>query len=82
MPPLFEVVTPTATAGARRLTTAANVRAMIGSPAGDDAKLKVIVGRVSARAAGYCKLARDATGMVPTFGTKSLRATFYLIPRM
>lgn len=75
-PPLFEVVTPTASAALRRLTTAANVRAMIGSPAGDDTKLESIIDRVSGDAATFCKLARDVAGALPTFGSEALRATW------
>ena len=77
MRPLFEVVTPTATAATRRLTTAAKVRAMIGSLAGDDSKLEAIIDRVSARATKHCKLAIDPVGTVPSFGAEALRATFY-----
>jgi len=75
-PPLFEVVTPTASAALRRLTTAAKVRAMIGSPSGDDTKLESIIDRVSGDAATYCKLARGVAGDLITFGSEALRATW------
>lgn len=73
---LFEVVTPAATAAARRLTTAAAVRAVIGSPVGDDALLDKMIDRVSAAAATYCNLAQDAIGTPPTFGRETCRATW------
>lgn len=77
MRPLFEVVTPTANAAARRLTTAEKVRTTIGSPAGDDTLLESIIDRVSARAAQHCKLAQDPVGTPLTFGAESLRATYF-----
>ena len=77
MEPLFEVVVPTTTAASRRLTTAANVRSIIGSPTGDDTKIETIIDRVSAAAAKYCQLARDAAGAEPTFGSETVRATWY-----
>jgi hypothetical protein len=73
---LFEVVTPTASPAARRLTTAANVRAVIGSPIGDDSLLEQMIDRVSAAAAKYCNLAQDAIGTPPTFGRETCRATW------
>lgn len=77
MRPLFEVVTATANAAARRLTTAEKVRTMIGSPSGDDTKLESIIDRVSARAAEHCKLAQDPAGTPRSFGAETLRATFF-----
>lgn len=79
MRPLFEVVTPTANAAARRLTTAEKVRLMIGSPSGHDTLIESIIDRVSARAAQHCKLAQDATGALPTFGAETLRATYFKV---
>lgn len=74
---LFEVVTPAADAAARRLTTAANVRTMIGSPSTDDTLIDKLADRVSALIAGtYCGLARDAAGTPPTFGLESCKATW------
>jgi len=74
--PVFEVVTPTASAAARRLTTAAIAREMIGSPSGDDTKLESIIDRISAKAARHCKLAVDVAGALPTFGSETVRATW------
>ncbi|MDP2377780.1 hypothetical protein [Reyranella sp.] len=75
-PALFEVVTP-ATAGAnRRLITAATVRGLIGSPAGDDAVLEGIIDRASSLIADECKLATDLVGTPPSFGAETVRATF------
>lgn len=76
--PLFEVVTPAANAAARRLTTAARVRAVLRvTTTSDDALIESIIDRASAMAAGYCRLARDQLGAVPTFGSETLRATWY-----
>ena len=58
--PLFEVTEPAADAAARRLTTAAKVRALIGSPAGDDTKIETLIDGISAECAAYCRLARPA----------------------
>jgi len=75
--PLFEVTTPAANAAARRLTTAAKVRALIGSPTGDDAKIDSLIDGVSAECAAYCKLARPANmASPPTFGQEVVRATW------
>lgn len=74
---LFEVVTPVATVALRRLTSAANVRAVLfESDTADDTLIGTIIDRVSARFAWYCGLARDAAGTPPTFGRETLRATF------
>lgn len=75
---LVETVTPAAAGDARRLTTAANVRAVIGSPAGDDGLLETLIDRISASAARYCNLAADAIGGIPTFGSEVLRATWFV----
>lgn len=74
--PLFEVTVAAAAGDARRLTTAANVREMIGSPSGDDALLTKLIDRAGALMAGYCDLARDAGGTLPTFGVETCRATW------
>lgn len=74
--PLFEVVTPAADEAARALTTAANVRTIIGSLAGDDAVLTVLINRASAEMAKCAKLARDTIGTPPTFGAEACRATW------
>jgi hypothetical protein len=74
--PLFEIVTAAADAAARRLTTAANVRAMIGSPDSDDALIEKIADRATALIVAYCGLARDAAGTPPTFGLESCKATW------
>lgn len=75
--PLFEVTTPAADAAARRLTTAAKVRALVGSPAGDDPKLETLIDGVSAECAAYCGLARSANmASPPTFGQEVVKATW------
>lgn len=75
--PLFEVTTPAADAAARRLTTAAKVRALIGSPAGDDTKIETLIDGISAECATYCGLARPADmASPPTFGEEVVRATW------
>lgn len=75
--PLFEVTTPASDAAARRLTTAAKVRALIGSPAGDDTKIETLIDGVSAECATFCKLARPADmSSPPTFGEEVVRATW------
>lgn len=76
-PDLLETVTPADAGAARRLTTAAKVRDMIGSPAGDDTLLETIIDRISADAARYCNLAADVAGGFPTFGAETLRVTWY-----
>lgn len=75
--PLFEVTTPAADAAARRLTTAAKVRALIGSPDGDDTKIETLIDGVSAECATYCNLARPADmASPPTFGEEVVKATW------
>lgn len=75
--PLFEVTTPAANAAARRLTTATKVRALIGSPAGDDTKIETLIDGVSAECAAYCGLARPANmASPPTFGQEVVKATW------
>ncbi|MCF8533040.1 MAG: hypothetical protein K9G48_08560 [Reyranella sp.] len=66
-----------ATAGAnRRLVTAATVRALIGSPAGDDTTIEGIIDRACSLIAGACHLARGLEGTPPNFGAESVRATW------
>lgn len=73
----FEVTTPAADAGSRRLTTAARVRALIGSPPTDDAKLESIIDGISAECARHCKLARPFNmASPPTFGQEVVKATW------
>lgn len=75
--PAFEVTTPAASAAARRLTTAAKVRALIASPSGDDTKIETLIDGVSAECAAFCGLARPANmGSVPTFGQEVVKATW------
>lgn len=75
--PRFEVTTPAADAAARRLTTAAKVRALIGSPPSDDAKLDSIIDGISAECARYCRLARPFNmASPPTFGQEVVKATW------
>jgi hypothetical protein len=73
--PLFEVVT-SANANARALTTADNVRALIGSPTADDALITTLIDRASANMARYCRLASDTTGAMPTFALEACKATW------
>lgn len=76
--PLFEVTSAAATAAARRLTTAAKVQAVALAGATTDTTLiESMIDRVSALAAGYCGLARDAIGTFPTFGRETCRATWW-----
>lgn len=78
--PLFEVTEPAADAAARRLTTAAKVRALIGSPAGDDTKIETLIDGISAECAAYCRLARPADmASPPTFGEETVKATWLSI---
>jgi hypothetical protein len=75
--PLFEVTTAAADAASRRLTTAAKVRALIGSPAGDDSKIETLIDGVSADCASFCGLARPANmASPPTFGEEVVKATW------
>ncbi len=74
--PRFEVTTPEDAAASRRLVTAAEVRAIIASPAGDDATLEVFIDAVSAGGAKYCGLAADIAGTIPTFASEIVRATW------
>ncbi len=75
--PLFEVTTPAANADARKLTTAARVRGVIGSPAGDDTKIGTLIDFVSAECARYCRLAAPANNATPpTFGQEVVKATW------
>ena len=71
--PLFEVVTA---ATEHKLTSAANVRSVIGSPSGDDTLIGTMIDRASALAARYCRLADDGSHR-PTFASEALRATWY-----
>lgn len=75
-PPIFETVTAAANPAARRLTTAAKVQELLGIGATDTTIIEGIIDRVSASAAGFCRLARDVSGVVPTFGGEQLRATW------
>ena len=75
--PVFTVTTPAANAAARRLTTAAKVQAVLfGGATTDTALLEALIDRVSAAAATYCNLARDANGTPLTFGREVCRATW------
>ncbi len=74
---LLEMVTPVATDAARRLTSAATVRGLIGSPAGDDSVLNSLIDWASQAMVDYCSLARPATGERATFAVETLRATWY-----
>lgn len=74
--PLFEVVTAETDVAKRRLVTAAEVRAVIGSPVGDDSKLETFIDAFSAKGAEHCDLAADAIGTFPTFARETVRATW------
>lgn len=73
--PLFEVVTPAATAAARRLTTAAYVAATMSAPPAN-ASLEVYIDEVSAKASQFCGLASDGINP-PTFARETVRGTWY-----
>lgn len=76
--PVLEVTLAAADAAARRLTTAAKVKAALRKTGStDDTLIESIIDRISAAAAGFCGLARAATGAVPTFGAETLRATWF-----
>ncbi len=75
--PVFAVVTPAASAAARRLTTAAKVQAVALDGAGTDtALIEALIDRASAAAASYCNLKRDASDSPATFGRETCRATW------
>lgn len=75
--PLFEVTTPAANADARKLTTAARVRGIIGSPSADDTKIGTLIDFVSADCARYCRLAAPVdNASPPTFGQEVVKATW------
>jgi len=74
--PLFEVVTPTANAAGRRLTTAAKVQAALRLGAVDTTLIESIVDAVSGECVRFCNLARAVAGSVPTFGQEVVRATW------
>lgn len=75
--PLFEVTTPADDADARKLTTAARVRGIIGSPAGDDTMIGTLIDFVSAECARYCRLAVPVDNATPpTFGSEVVKATW------
>lgn len=81
-PDRLETVTAAAAGDARRLTTKAKVKALLGlSGTGDDALLDDLIDRVSADCASYCNLAADGAGGFPTFGAETLRATWYNLDR-
>lgn len=77
---IFEVVTATTDNAARALTTAARVRAMIGSPAGSDADITTLIDRATAMMVKRCRLARDRE-KPPTFGKEQVRATWMASPK-
>ena len=75
---LFEVITPVATAAARRLTTVAAVTAIMEEgdvPANAEVEDHILT--VSDKLAEAAGLAKDAAGHIPTFASETLRATFY-----
>ena len=75
--PRVRVTVPVANAAARRLTSAANVNAVLGQGSTvDQALLESAIDRVSAQCAEYCNLAKDIAGALPTFGAETLEATW------
>lgn len=77
--PRIRVTSAAASAAARRLTTAANVRAALKqSDTTDDTLIESIIDRVSADCVAYCNLARDIAGGVPTFGQETIEATWLM----
>lgn len=74
--PLLEIVTPAASGSARRLTTAAKVQAALRLGAVDTALIEGIIDAVSGECARFARLARAASGAIPTFGREVLRATW------
>ncbi len=75
-PPLLEVITPAASAAARRLTTAAKVQVALRLGTVDTALIESIIDSVSGECVRFANLARSASGTVPTFGQEVLRATW------
>ena len=75
--PMLEVTAAAANGAARMLTTSAKVQAVLGI-ATDTALIEAMIERVSALAAARCGLARDVAGAMPTFGTETLRATWFV----
>src|SRR4051812_2618773 len=80
-PPMVEVMSGTADAAARRLTTKENVKAALRiTRDSDDTLIEQYIDRVSASAAKYCKLALAIGTAPPTFGAETLRATWFAEP--
>lgn len=75
-PPQFEVITPTVSAVARRLTTAAKVQLALRLGTDDTTLIESIIDAVSGECVRFANLARSASGTVPTFGQEVLRATW------
>jgi hypothetical protein len=81
-PDRLETVTPAGTGDARRLTTKAKVKALLGITSTiDDTLLDQLIDRASADCVSYCGLAADGAGAFPTFGAETLRATWYNFDR-
>ncbi|WP_289296239.1 phage head-tail connector protein [uncultured Reyranella sp.] len=81
-PDRLETVTPAGTGDARRLTTKAKVKALLGiTTTTDDTLLDQLIDRASADCVSYCGLAADGAGSFPTFGAETLRATWYDLER-
>ena len=74
--PLFEVITPAASATARWLTTAAKVQVALRLGTVDTTLIESIIDSVSGECVRFANLARSASGTVPTFGQEVLRATW------
>lgn len=74
---LLETVTPVASAGARWLTSRANVKTAMGiTNTASDARIDMIIPHASALIVGGCALATDKSGSIASFGSETLRATF------
>lgn len=74
--PLLEIVTPAASGPARRLTTAAKVQAALRLGAVDTALIESVIDSISGECVRFARLARVASGAIPTFGPEVLRATW------
>lgn len=74
--PLLEIVTPVASASARRLTTAGKVQAALRLGTVDTILIESTIDAVSGECVRFARLARIASGAIPTFGQEVLRATW------
>lgn len=76
-PTLIETTSAAAAGATRRLTTAANVKAVLEITVSSwDTLIESLIDRVSDQAARYCNLAEDSAGTPSTLGRETLRATW------